>query len=626
MHEFQKSVKNVTLPACAALMMLGLSPARATSLADLGYAQGLTLSGACAAQTLYFPLAAPANGASLTVHFSASAALDPHSSLTVTAGGVPIATLLDNAGSSAPIAIPPRFTQGDFVQIAFTTAQSVTSQVACDDDTGPDPAIWTQIDPSTALTAVAAGQGGIAGYWRGLGAPIAIALPPKPSLTDLQTALILSTALVERGIAPFFTNDAATAALSIDPAAPAMTLSTGAPQRLVVPNPGAARALVAATGVFRDTQSSTAQAAFTPAGSAPVPGAPATGTASQAAAAAASVTFGDLGIAPITVLTGRDTKLSFPLPLSRLPAGQHARSLVLYGAGAALPPGETEIITLEIGGNVIWSQAFQDIPALNGVTVDLPDRLIASGAAANLHFIRLKAGGSFPVTPLPFTISDSTSLNLAATSAAPRRFAAFTVTAGAPVQVLSDLPPASLTPSLPLLSELLGAAGANPIAITVAAPGAAPDTPFILVSSSPGAVVSIAPIPTPTANVALNLPDAAAKLTMPSSNATSSILQLVSAGHPGALTPGLWLSPGPPATLAQASLPGDGNVAFYTGAPTPTTFSTELHDAEITVAPHDTMDLLLANWNNVLFGAFWLLLTVTIVNIFVTRRRRTNEP
>ncbi len=614
-------MKHVTLPVCAALLF-GLSVAHATTLADLGYAQGLTLDGACAAQTLYFPLSAPADGATLTVHFSASAALDPHSSLTVSASGVPVATLLDSAGTSARISIPPRFTQGDFVQIAFAAAQSIAAPVSCDDDDGANPAIWTQIDPTTTLDPVSAvSPGGIAGYWRGLAAPVAIALPAKPDFNDLQTALILSTALVDRGIAPFFTTDPANAAISIDPTAPAMTLTgaapadTAAPAHLVVPNSGAARALVAAAGVFRDTQSSTVQAQFaaTPAPATPL-------------AAAASVTFGGLGLGPISVLAGRDTKLSFPLPLSRLPDGQHARSLVLYGSGAALPAGETEIITLEIGGDVIWSQAFENVPALNGVTVDLPDRLIASGASADLHFIRLKAGGDSRVTPLPFTISDATSLNLAATSAAPRRFAAFAVAGGVPVQVLSDLAPASLTPALPLLSELLGAAGANPVAITVSAPNGSPDAPFILVSKAPGSVVSIAPIPAPAADAVLNLPDAAARLTMPSGNATSSILQLVSAGHPGALTPGLWLSPGPPGTLAHASLPGDGNVAFYTGAPTPTTFSTELHDAEIAPAPHDTMDLLLQNWNTVLFGAFWLLLTVTVVNIFVTRRRRTHEP
>ncbi len=621
MHEFQKSVKRVTLPACATLLLLGLPTAGAATLADLGYSRGLTLNGPCAAQTLYFPLAAPANGATLTVHFSASAALDPHSSLTVTAGGVPIATLLDNAVPAAPITIPARFTQGDFVDITFTASQSVTGQVSCDEDRGANPAIWTQIDPATALDPVAAaGPGGIAGFWRGLAAPVEIAMPAKPSLADLQTALILSTSLVERGIAPFFATDLTGAAISIDPNAAAMSLQAGPasppqPARLVVPGPGAARALVAAAGVFRDAQSSTAQAQFT---ASPAP--------TTAATTAASVSFGALGIAPITVLTGRDTKLNFPLPLSRLPAGQHARSLVLYGSGAALPPGETEIVALEIGGDVIWSQAFQDVPALDGVTVDLPDRLIASGAPADLHFIRLKAAGDSAVTPLPFTISDATSLNLAATSAAPRRFAAFAVAGGVPVQVLSDAAPASLTPALPLLAELLGAAGANPVAITVAAPSGPPTAPFILVSKAPGAVVSIAPIPDPASSVDLNLPDAAARLTIPSGSATSSILQLVSAGHPGALTPGLWLSLGPPATLAHASLPGDGNVAFYTGAATPTTFSTELHDAEIAPAPHDTIDLLLANWNTVLFGAFWLLLTVTVVNIFVSRRRRTHEP
>jgi len=188
--------------------------------------------------------------------------------------------------------------------------------------------------------------------------------------------------------------------------------------------------------------------------------------------------------------------------------------------------------------------------------------------------------------------------------------------------VITDLPAAALPPSLPLLAELLGAAGANPLAITLAMPGAVPKTPFILVSHGGGNIVSIAPMPSPSDSTTLALPDADAVVTLPAANTASSILQLVSAGSAASRVPGLWLSPGLPTTLANAALPGDGNVAFYDGSPTPATFNTELHDAIFAPPQTGTFNFLVRNWNTELFGAFWLLLTVMLVNIFVIRRRR----
>ncbi len=540
----------------------------------------------------------------LNLRFLASAALDPQSSLTIASNGVPLATVMDDAaGSSPPIPIPARFTQGPYLPLSFTAAQSLSGDPQCYDDDGANPALWTEIDPATALSPNAAAAQGLGGAWRSLGAPLGIALPDHPTLGDIQTALSLATALVERGIAPFFTDDPKTAAIVINPAA---SLSLTGPSQISVPNPGAARALLAAGNAMQNVETSSATAVY----------------AANPAPGANRVSFGALGIPAATVTAGRDTTLNLSLPLARIPPGRHASALILYGSGAALPPGETEIITLEFGGDVVWSQAFTAVPVLDGVRVDLPDRLISSGARMTLHFVRIAADQSQRhFIGLPFTLRDSTSLQLAATSAAPRVFAAFTAAAGQ-LPVITDLPAASLPPALPLLAELLGAAGANPLAITVSPPGAAPVTPFILVSHSAGNIVSIAPIPTPSADAPLALPDAEAVVTLPAANTASSILQLVSAGGGASRVPGLWLSPGPPATLAQAALPGDGNVAFYDGSPTPATFNTALHDAMFTPERAGTLNMLLRNWNTELFGAFWLLLTVTLVNIFVTRRRR----
>ncbi len=592
------------------LLGLGIAQAQAGTLTDLGYPNGLTLNGQGASQTVYFPLPAGANGAVLNLKFTNSGALDSHSSVTISANGIPLTTIKDSdLAGVVPLMIPPRFTTGQFLQLSFTAAQTVDNEDHCYDN--DNPAVWTQIDPATTLTANAIGPQGVGAVWRGFGAPLTIALPATPVAGDIETALILSTALVERGIAPFFGNDPATAAIIINPAATGLTLTPldATHEQITVPNAAAARALVAADSALRDLPSSGATAVQTP----------------NAASGGDDdiVTFGALGLPPAQINVTHDSTLHLPIPFAQLPAEKHAKTLVLYGAGAALPPNETEVITLEIGGDVIWSRAFQGAPVLNGQRIDLPDRLVASGAQMNLHFVRLGSEQFCEhFAPLPFTLQDNTAIEMSPTSAAPRRFAAFTVAGNGPAPILTDLPMASLAPSLPLLAELLGSAGANPLAVTVGDLSKAPTAPFILVSHTAGNIVSTAPIPTPAGKVTLALPDQNTVVTLPEANNTS-ILQLVSAGSDTSRIPGLWLSPGPAPSLAQAALPGDGNVAFYDGSAAPATYATDLHDAVFVAPPKGIVSVLLNNWNTELFGAFWLLVMVLAVVIFVRRRKRT---
>ena len=70
----------------------GFGLAHATTLTDLGYPNGLTLSGQSPSQTIYFPLPVASNGATLNLRYAPSAALDPHSSVTIAVNGVPIDT------------------------------------------------------------------------------------------------------------------------------------------------------------------------------------------------------------------------------------------------------------------------------------------------------------------------------------------------------------------------------------------------------------------------------------------------------------------------------------------------------------------------------------------------------
>lgn len=581
--------------------------AQANTLVDLGYANGLVLRGQGASQSVYFPLPANAQGATLNLSFTASAALNPNASLTVLADGVPLATVPENtANGTAQISVPARFTQGAFLQLSFAADQTVGDASHCNNsDTVAD---WVAVQPTTALVPNAPEPQGVGDLWRNAATPLTIALPAKPGLPDVQTALILSTALVERGIAPFFTNDPTKASILIDPAAQALAAATrpeGQAPQIVVPSANAARALVAASPALRTRAQSQASAVLQPA----------------AAGTQGALSFGVLGVGPMTVAVLRDTRLDLPLPLFALPANRHAASIVLYGRGMALPPGQSEIVSLEIGGDVVWSRAFTGTVALNGATIPLPQPLLASGAKVQLHFVRLGQTSSCEqFISLNFTLDDGTKLVLADGAAAPIRFAGFTVAGAGSVPVLTDLPPESLQAALPLLSELLGAAGANPLAVTVSSTKSAPGRPFILVSHQAGQIVSIAPLPKTQGPLVLPLPNQQASVTMPDLGGDS-LLQLVSSGKGPDYVPGLWLSPGSPASLIKAALPGDGNVALYDGTSAPATFLTALHDAVMPTPQKSLWGKILSNWNIELLGACWLILLVLLV-IMVTRRRR----
>lgn len=583
------------------------APARAGTLTDLGFPDGVVLTGPGASQTVYFHLPVDTRGATLNLRFAASAALDPHSSLTVTADGVPLATLPDAAaGQNIPIAVPGRFTRGRFLQLTFTADQTIDDDSNCYNNNNP--ADWTRIEPATALLPVSTSPQGVGAVWDNLATPLTIALPAHPSLADDETALILTTALVERGIAPYLGNGLPGASIDIDPTQPGLALGFQKPQatELVVPSPGAARALIAASGALETLGQSTATGSY-------MPNPPIT---------SGVVTLGELGAGPASILVGGEAHLDLSLPLSALPAGRHPVGLVLYGKGAALAANDTEVISLEVGGNVIWSAAYKGNVALDGVDVDLPEALLASGARVELHIVRL-APMPACTSPLPlrFTLQDNTELKLSAGNPAPRRFAAFSVASNGPVPVLTDLPPESLTPALPLLAELLGAAGANPLALALGPAQQLPTAPFILVSHQANPLLSVAPIPQLGASITLPLPNQNIAVTLPEAGAMS-VLQLVDAGAGASHVPGLWLSPGPAPSLAQAALPGDGNVAFYDGSPAPATYVTLLHDAVFLTVKPGAIATLYQHWHTELFGLLWLILLVIVVVIFVGRRRR----
>lgn len=594
--------------ACAVggwLVLAGL--AHANSLVDLGYANGLVLNGPEATQSVYFPLPANTQGASLHISLASSAALTPNASVTVLAGGVPLATVPDSViDGVAKIDVPARFTQGGFLQLSFVAHQGGGG--SCN-SSSIAPADWTLVQPETALVPNVTGPEGVGDVWRTASTPLTMSLPQKPSLNDVQTALILSTALVERGVAPFFVNDPSSASIVIDPAGNGVAVSNlpnSKNPQLIVPNADAARALVAAAPAISSSVQSSATASFV---------APSVNFANYRS-------FGSLGLSSITVSVLQDAQMDLNLPLSVLPADQHMVGLKLSGRGMALPPGQSEIISVKAGDNVIWSRIYTGTVTLNGESVDIPAPLLASGAKLQLSFAMIGGPqGCGGATPLNFTLGDSSQVVLAHGPPAPIRFAGFSSASGGALPVLTDLPPESLPPALPLLAELLGAADANPMAITVSGTDNIPTQPFILVSHKTGQVVSVAPVPEPGRNIELPLPNQQAAVTLPDQG-TYSLLQLVSAGREPGYVPGLWLSPGNPASLKNAALPGDGNVALYDGNSAPSTFLTELHSAQLGGVQKGIIATLVSNWNIELLALCWLFLLAFMVVILVRRRKR----
>ncbi len=589
------------------------SPARASTVADLGYRTGLSLQGPGASSTVYFPLPPGSQGARLALSFTASAALDPHSSLTILAQDVPLASLpVATAGQTVAIDIPPQLTRDPFLKLTFIADQTIGSDKLCYDNDVPS--AWLHIAPATALSASSSNTAGVGAFWQLLGTPLTIALPAKPSRDDVETALVLATALVERGVTPFINSDP-NATIRIDPTQKLLALGQapgqavgGAPggaadgaRQLLVPGAAAARALVNASAALTTLGATAATAAFMP----------------QPAPGSDHVAFGDAGIAPTTVAVTSRASLAIPLSLAQLPPGRHITSLELNGVGTPLPPGESEIATLFVGDDVIWGRAFRTAPVLDHVTVALPQRLLADGAPVSLQLTRISGGNPCErFRPLAFTLTDASAFVLTDGDLAPQRFDGFSPAGDGPVPLLTDLPPARLIPAIPLLAQLLGNANVSPAAVTLAAL-AVPNRPFLLISGHAAADVSVAPIVDPSAPVTLTLPNQDASVTLPEASRFS-ILQLV-ATRSG--IPGLWLAPGPPSSLADAALPGDGNVAFYNGTTAPATFDTNLHAVVYNAAPLSPLAEVLASWKIVLFAVFWLLVTVLVV-LGVVRRRR----
>lgn len=269
---------------------------RAATLRDLGYPSGITLTDQNASLTICFPLPAGARSARLTLDSSASGMLGPDAGLTVSIENQPILTLTaSQLGAPVSVPIPAAALHAPVLSVTFSADQSTGDDTGCrDQSTG----LWTWIHADTVLDAQSTAAQGVGAVWQQLGAPLQIALPAEPSLADIDTGLILATALVKRGVTPYF-GAASGAAIRIDPTAKALALEQeGGRTRLVVPSAAAARALIGASLALRQEAETTAFAEAAP-----------------HAAAGDRASFGEIGLGSISTSVTRQSTIEIPLPL-----------------------------------------------------------------------------------------------------------------------------------------------------------------------------------------------------------------------------------------------------------------------------------------------------------------------
>ena len=609
-------------PKClygAILAMVGLMPnlvcgiADANTIRDLGFPQGITLRSDHLHASVFMPVTQGAIGGDLTLRFMAASTLGAGAALTVEANGTPVDTVpASDAGSPIRITIPASLVTGQssFLRLTFIETLPPVRRGHCG---GRSPAsTWIRIAANTGFTP-SGGKAGVGTAWRGLSTPVTIALPSQPSLADIDSALILSTALVERGITPFV-SDQPDASIRIDPSndpkhdVANVETGTDGQSQIVVGSPAAARALVVADQLTAGIRSAGVTATLA--------------SAATKRQGADAVTLGALGIASKTVTVFGTRTLPIPLVPASLPVNRHVTAVILEGRGAALPPGDAEAVTLLVGGNVVWSRAFRGAVRLDHVRIDLPQRLLSAGAPVTLQLSRL---GHTEVCSQPagvdFTLMNNTELVLGNGPRRPTRFNGFSPAGGGSVPVLTDLPAAALGPTLPLVAQLLGNHEVNPIAINVIAANGPPTRPFLLIADKPGDVVAQAPLPqtrAPHAARKLSLPGRSAAIELPHIRKLT-VLQLA-ATKTG--VPGLWLTPGPRSSLAQAVLPGDGNIAFYDGSGPPATFETAAYRADFHGSAVASVAGIVAAWRRELFAVIWLLIAVALVVILARRRHR----
>lgn len=596
------------LRGVAVLALLAAPAAGATSLRDLGFADGIALDGPQASAELFFPMPSGATAARLVLDLASSPALDRYSSLTVSAGGMPVATIpAAGARRAVAVALPPGLARGGYLAVRLTADQALRRGVACFDNNVAS--VWTRLAPDSHLDIAAPPERGVGRFWAGLAGNVAIGLPAAPTPVDLETATILATALTARGAAPVMA-PAEAAAVVVGPATTAGTAVratlrvAGTTPRLLVADPAAERALLGAARLFANAREVEARATVL----------------APDVRASGSISLAEMGVHPATLRVAGVTTLRFALPFARLPAGTHPAALVLFGGGSAVPRGQILVATASIGGQLAWSRAFRGTVRLDGVRIPIPQAALRNNMPVSLRLVRGGVGGHCrALDTLSFQLRDTSRVVLAAGYAAPHDLAGFAMPFGGPALVHID--PAAMkvaAAAVPLLARLLVDAGANPAAVRIVRGRVALDTPFLdLAPTADTAFAASAPVRPDRSRLVLARPADAVRVVLDHASELS-VVQTVTTGQG---VPGLWISPGSPASLAAPEPLAAGNVAVLGAANAPVVFQTQSPEVVVEARHPQPLRDMLARWRIAIFVALWVLATLLIVTVAVRLRR-----
>jgi hypothetical protein len=588
------------------------------TLAEIGFPNGLTLRGPHAETEVYFPLPNNASEANLSVDVTPSAAIDQLSSVTVIVNDEPLATINTRDGTRVVnVPVPARLADGDFVRVRFAADQALRRDEQCFDN--DNPAVWTHVGPGTALTAAGGRDLGVGGLWRGLGGEVLIAMPGDPSLADLQTGLILATAITNRGGKPVVvSSDDARAQIRVARAAVPLSAewrselvantplaAAQAPRgRIVVSDPAAARGLVAAGAVLRGADSGSLL-----------------GEARQGLLLSApdSISFTEMGVSAATLSVYSTAFVNFEIPFNRLPAGRRPVAIQLFGRGAAPPFEEAMVITLSVGSRLLWSQTYRGAVDLDGIRVNLPEDLVRHHMLVTLRVVRVgsrHACGSDDA--LMFELRGSTRFLLADGGPNPPNFAAFSMAGDKPALVRFDTNTAVGAAAIPLVARLLSDAGTRAAAIDVGGNGTALDRPFIVVAEAPPLeIAGNVPARPDLGRVVLERPAEGTRVVLTGASRLTVVQLTAAAGYAG-----LWVSPGGRATLARPAPLSSGDVAVFDGAGAqPVSFETRTAGAVVERPGTSVADSLLSRWRSELFVVAWIAVTLFTILIILRLRR-----
>lgn len=606
----RRRTRHIAGAALALAMTWGAGQAEANSLRELGFVDGVIVRGSRGMQEIFFPMPANPRNAEISVRINPSPMLDPLSSMTIIANDVPIGTIPVREGeANTVIPVPPALARTDFLRVRFQGDQALQRDVLCfDNDT---PAVWSHIHPDTRLRVEGEGDEGVGVVWRRLVGDVPISVPASPTLQDIEAALTIAVALVNRGARPVMAppGDPRARVVIGRGGAPLSVESAGEFARLRVADTSAARALVEAANTMRFVPS--AVGAGVPL-NAQLPGIDA-------------ITFNEARIGRPEINIFSEGVMEFEIPFTHIPPGKRPVGLRLIGRGPVMPPGNAISATLRVGDRIVWSETYRDSVVMDGVTLRLPAEFTQHRMRLVLRLARIgfrpACDGSFL-----FQLSGASQILLADGWPAPSDFSGFWVPNDRPGLVRIDVPPNEAVASIPNLALLLSRANARPYALEVTA-GARLDRPFIVLSRTAPAEVEARSLLRPDLGRIVLQNERNQSRVEVSPAAGLSVIQLVSATGG---VPGLWFSPGQERSLTTPAVLSSGNVAVLDGATLPAVFDTrpvaaafeDRRDAAMPAIAAMGGASLLSQWRNELFIAAWLVLAAVVLWAILRLRRR----